>query len=77
MKDDLSVSLSYEQKKQLIESRHIDPKVYEYLKNKEDIPYTMPEDVIGVLVNPITGSLATNQDKNKRIVYYIKGTEPK
>ena len=48
-----------------------------YLKNKEDIPYTMPEDVIGVLVNPITGNLATNQDKNKRIVYYIKGTEPK
>ncbi len=48
-----------------------------YLKDKEDIMYEKPEDVIGVLVNPVTGTLATNQDKNKRIVYYIKGTEPK
>ncbi len=48
-----------------------------YLKDKEDIPYEIPEDVVGVLVNPITGNIASNDDKNKRIIYYIKGTEPR
>ena len=48
-----------------------------YLDDKEDILYEKPDDVIGVLVNPITGNLAVNSDRNKRIVYYIKGTEPK
>lgn len=48
-----------------------------YLKDKEETFYEKPEDVIGVLVNPITGEVATNSDRNKRITYYIKGTEPK
>ena len=51
--------------------------IEKYLKNKEDTLYEKPDDVVGVLVNPITGDIATNEDKNKRIVYYIKGTEPK
>ena len=48
-----------------------------YLKDKDETMYEKPDDVIGMLVNPITGEIATNSDKNKRIVYYLKGTEPK
>lgn len=48
----------------------------DYLKDKEDHWYPQPENVVGVLVNPITGKPATEQDKNKKIMYYIKGTEP-
>ena len=51
--------------------------IEEYLKDKEESFYEKPDDIIGVLVNPITGEIATNSDKNKRIVYYLKGTEPK
>lgn len=51
--------------------------IEKYLKDKEDTLYDKPDDVVGILVNPITGDIATNEDKNKRIVYYIKGTEPK
>ena len=48
-----------------------------YLKNKDDGWYTMPNNIVGVLVNPITGKPASENDKNKKILYYIKGTEPK
>lgn len=48
-----------------------------YLKDKEDTWYEIPNNVVGVLVNPITGKVATATDKNKKILYYIKGTEPK
>lgn len=47
-----------------------------YLKDKENNWYEMPNNVVGVLVNPITGRPATNEDKIKKILYYIKGTEP-
>ncbi len=48
-----------------------------YLQDKEDAWYEMPSNVVGVLVNPITGKPATNEDKVKKILYYVKGTEPK
>ena len=47
-----------------------------YLRNKEDSWYTKPDDVIPVIINPLTGKLATNSSKRKKIVYYLKGTEP-
>ena len=47
-----------------------------YLKEKEDKWYKIPDNVVGVVVNPITGELATNSSKHKKILYYIKGTEP-
>lgn len=50
--------------------------IEEYLKDKEDNWYQMPSNVVGVLVDPISGQLATNNSKNKKILYYIKGTEP-
>ena len=46
------------------------------LKAKEDNWYTAPNNVVGVLVNPLTGELATNESLHKKITYYIKGTEP-
>ena len=48
----------------------------EYLKEKKNNWYKTPDNVIGVLVNPITGKLATNNDNKVKILYYKKGTEP-
>jgi len=48
-----------------------------YLKEREDNWYEMPSNVVGVLVNPINGKPATKDDKTKKILYYVKGTEPK
>ncbi len=47
-----------------------------YLKDKETSWYEIPSNVVGVIVDPITGNIATNESKNKKILYYIKGTEP-
>jgi len=47
-----------------------------YLKDKEAKWYDIPNNVVGVLVNPLTGEVADNNDKTKKIQYYIKGTEP-
>ena len=43
------------------------------LTEKENSWYDIPKNVVGVLVDPITGQLDSN---NKRMFYYIKGTEP-
>lgn len=48
----------------------------EYLENNDDNWYKMPKNVVGVLVDPISGKLADNNTKKKKIFYYIKGTEP-
>ena len=45
----------------------------EALKDKENNWYQIPKNVVGMLVDPITGD--TNSD-NKRMFFYIKGTEP-
>lgn len=48
-----------------------------YLKNKEGNSwYEIPQNVVGVFVNPISGEIASNQDTKKKMMYYIKGTEP-
>jgi len=47
-----------------------------YLKDKEDNWYSIPENVVGVLVDPISGEVANKNSKNKKILYYISGTEP-
>ncbi|MBQ8682087.1 MAG: PBP1A family penicillin-binding protein [Bacilli bacterium] len=48
----------------------------EYLKDKDNSWYELPENVVGTLVNPITGELAKDGDKNTKIFYFLKGTEP-
>ena len=47
-----------------------------YLKDHEDTWYKQPSNVVGVLVNPFTGKPATEEDEKKRIMYYVRGTEP-
>lgn len=47
-----------------------------YLKEKEVSWYSIPENIVGVIVDPITGNLATEESEHKKILYYIKGTEP-
>lgn len=51
--------------------------IEEYLEDKESTWYDIPNDVSAVLVNPINGQIANNNSKNKKIMYYINGTEPK
>ena len=38
--------------------------------------YDMPKNVSAVLVEPKSGRLATDTDKKKKMMYFIKGTEP-
>ena len=47
-----------------------------YMKDEPDNWYKQPDNVVGVLVNPITGKPASDEDNKKIIMYYIKGTEP-
>jgi len=47
-----------------------------YLKEKDNSWYTIPDNVVGVLVNPITGELADSNSNKSKLFYYIKGTEP-
>jgi len=47
-----------------------------YLKGKDNNWYSIPENVVGTLVNPITGKMATKGEKKATMFYYIKGTEP-
>ncbi len=47
-----------------------------YFKDVETNWYEKPENVVGVLVNPITGKLASDGDEKTKIFYFIKGTEP-
>lgn len=47
-----------------------------YLKDKETNWYSIPNNVVGVIVNPITGNVADESSSNKKILYYIKGSEP-
>ena len=47
-----------------------------YLKEKNTKWYEMPDNVVGMMVDPISGTPATDETKNKKMFYYIKGTEP-
>ena len=47
-----------------------------YLKDKEKTWYTKPNNVVGYLVDPISGKPANEESKHKKILYYLKGTEP-
>lgn len=47
-----------------------------YLDDKSDNWYSMPNNVVGVLTDPINGDLANKNTKNATIQYYLKGTEP-
>ncbi|MBQ1812408.1 MAG: PBP1A family penicillin-binding protein [Bacilli bacterium] len=50
--------------------------IEEFLKDKNVEWYKMPDNVVGVVVNPIDGTIANKKSKNKKVLYFIKGTEP-
>lgn len=50
--------------------------IEEYFLDKETSWYDTPNNIVGVLVNPITGELADSDDKKKKLFYFLKGTEP-
>ena len=57
--------------------RHMWAEIVEnYNKDKENMWYDMPSNVVGVLVDPISGEVATENTKKPTMFYYIKGTEP-
>lgn len=47
-----------------------------YFDIKDASWYKTPNDVVGVLVNPVTGNVVSNKSENKKVLYYLKGTEP-
>lgn len=47
-----------------------------YLKDKEKTWFEMPSNVVGILVDPISGKPATTNSTKKKVLYYLKGTEP-
>lgn len=47
-----------------------------YFSNKETSWYETPNNIVGVLVNPMTGEIAKQEDKKKKLFYFLKGTEP-
>ena len=53
-----------------------DDTLEEYLKDKEVSWYMMPNNVVGSLVNPVSGELINDSSNKKAMLYYIKGTEP-
>lgn len=50
--------------------------VENYLKDQDVKWYNAPKNVVGVLIEPVSGKLATDNSKKKKLTYYIKGTEP-
>ena len=47
-----------------------------YFKKKKATWYKVPDNVVGVLVNPVTGNVVSSSNENKKVLYYLKGTEP-
>lgn len=47
-----------------------------YFKNHETNWYDTPNNVVGVLVDAISGNIAVDESEHKKIMYYLKGTEP-
>jgi len=47
-----------------------------FLQDKKNSWFEMPSNVVGVLVDPISGKPVTDNSTKKRILYYLKGTEP-
>ena len=50
--------------------------VEDYLKDKDVKWYEQPDNIVGVLVNPISGNVTNESDEKATIFYYIRGTQP-
>ncbi len=49
---------------------------YEEGKSDDETWYKKPQNVTGMFVEPISGRPATEADEKKKLMYFIKGTEP-
>ena len=49
---------------------------YEEGMSNEDVWYEKPNNVVGVLVEPISGKPANDGDEHVKLMYFLKGTEP-
>ena len=47
-----------------------------YFKDKKTSWYDIPSNVVGVLMNPVNGTIADENSDKATMFYYIKGTEP-
>ncbi len=47
-----------------------------YEQDKKDEWYAQPENVVAVVVDPISGKPATTDTDKKKVMYFVKGTEP-
>ncbi len=47
-----------------------------YFQNKKAHWYKVPKNVVGTIVDPISGQITNEHDKKGTIFYYIKGTQP-
>lgn len=50
--------------------------IEEYLSDKEALWYEKPKNIVGTLVNPISGEVLSEKTDKATMFYYIKGTEP-
>ena len=50
---------------------------YEKNMKDEDVWYEKPKNIVGMLVEPISGKPATESEKKQKLMYFLKGTEPK
>ena len=48
----------------------------QYNEDIDDAWYEIPDNVVGVVVNPITGNIAMENDEKKKLFYFLRGTEP-
>ena len=49
---------------------------YEEGKTNEDVWYEVPKNVSAVFVEPISGKPATDKSSKKKLMYFLKGSEP-
>ena len=77
-----SVWVGYDNNNELVKSdykyaQNIWSKTVEELeKDKENTWYKKPSNVVGLLVEPITGKVSLDKNKNTKLIYFLKGTEP-
>ena len=50
---------------------------YEKDMDGNDVWYEKPSNVVGMFVEPISGKPLTSNDENSKLMYFLKGTEPK
>ncbi len=78
----MSVWIGYDDNKEISNKDYMYTKnifadtMEEYLKDKEESWYQIPNNVVGVLVDPISGLPIDENSQKKKILYYLKGTEP-